>query len=212
MPLQNRVTPFGAIVADPVRGNLMGNRGGRFHDPASPSLGVRRWASRRWITCLIEFRGRARRVWQTGYTELFFLDEVTALAAGHRPCAECRRQAARLYQAALPGSPALDEIDVRLHAERLERRAQRRSRADVATLPDGAMVALGQQAFALRGGHAFAWSPAGYDEGQPRPTGEVEVLTPPTSLAALRSGYHPLWHRTATGAPPLSVAATPDIS
>jgi hypothetical protein len=212
VPLQNRVTPFGAIVADPARGDLMGNRGGRFHDPASPSLGVRRWASRRWISCVTEFRGRARRVWETGYTELFFLDEVTALAAGHRPCAECRRRAARLYQAVLPGSPALDDIDMRLHAERLDGRAQRRSRTEAATLPDGAMVAVDGRAFALRGEHALEWSPDGYAEARPRPTGDVEVLTPATSLAALRGGYDPLWHRTATGAPPTSVAAAHGMS
>jgi hypothetical protein len=115
MALQTRVTPFGELVAVPARGTLFGNRGGRFHDPATGTLRTRRWASNRWICCVLAFKGRQREVWKTGYTELFFLDEVTALAAGHRPCCECRRGAARGFQAAVsqgrPGRSGAESRD-----------------------------------------------------------------------------------------------------
>jgi hypothetical protein len=203
MPLQNRVTPFGDLVATPARGLLFGNRGGRFHDPAAGALRTRRWASKQWICCVLAFKGRRRAVWRTGYTELFFLDEVTALAAGHRPCCECRRTAARGFQAALvaAGTPplSLDEIDARLHAERLDGRAKRLHRLPVSELPDGAMIALGSEAFAIRGATVLPWTPAGYRTPLPRPAGDAAVLTPPLTIAALRGGYAPLWHPTAAG-------------
>lgn len=200
MPLQNRVTPFGDLVADPARGLSMGNRGGRFHEPASRRLGRRRWASKQWICCALDFKERRREVWRTGYTELFFVDEVTALAAGHRPCCECRRGAARAFQSAIARSPlhpapSLAEIDARLHVERLDRRAKR-LRLLAADLPDGAMIAFGGAAFAIRGGRMFLWSFAGYGPPQPLPSGKTEVLTPPLTLAALRGGYAPAWHPT----------------
>ncbi|HLW90790.1 MAG TPA: hypothetical protein VKS78_05750, partial [Roseiarcus sp.] len=118
-PLQNRVDPFGELVAMAARGALMGNRGGKFHRP-DKTLGRRRWASRQWICCVCSFKGRRRDVWGAGYTELFFLDESTALAAGHRPCFECRRAEAEAFRAAFDergwiSAPAMDEI---LHAER----------------------------------------------------------------------------------------------
>lgn len=211
MPLQNRVTPFGELVAEPARGLLMGNRGGRFHEPATRALKRRRWASKQWICCLLDFKARRRAVWRAGYTELFFLDEVTALAAGHRPCCECRRAAARGFQAALargrPGRAAvmsLAEIDARLHAERLDGRAKRLHRAPATELPDGAMIARRGKAFAMRGDRILPWSLNGYGPPQRRPLDEVDVLTPPLSLAALRGGYAPLWHPTvpAANAPP----------
>lgn len=202
MPLQNRVTPFGDLVADPARGLLMGNRGGRLHETASSRLAGRRWASKRWICCALDFKARRREVWRTGYTELFFLDEVTALAAGHRPCCECRRGAARAFQsgisrALLHPAPSLAEIDARLHAERLDGRAKRRHRLPAAGLPDGAMIAFGGGTFAIRGGRMLPWSFSGYGAPQPLPSGETEVLTPPLTLAALRGGYAPSWHPTA---------------
>ena len=200
MALQNRVTPFGQLVADPARGTMMGVRGGMFHDPVERRLGRRRWASRRWICCDLAYRGRnAHPVWSRGYTQLFFLDEVTALAAGHRPCAECRRPAATAFRRTLPAAaaPNLEALDRQLHAERLDGRSQRRGAARGEELPDGAMVVWDGRAFALRGPEAFAWSSRGYDEAVPRPVGPIEVLTPPTSLAALRGGYAPLWHPTA---------------
>lgn len=202
MPLQNRVTPFGELVAEGARGMLMGNRGGRFHEPASRMLARRRWASKQWICCVLDFKDRAREVWRSGYTELFFLDEITALAAGHRPCCECRREAARAFRmavaAARPGSPpSLDELDARLHAERLDGRAKRLHRIAIADLPDGAMIALAGEGFALRDGRMLPWSVGGYGPPRPRLSAEADVLTPPTALAALRGGYVPLWHPTA---------------
>jgi hypothetical protein len=147
-PLQNRVTPFGELVATPARGLLLGNRGGRFHDPATRTLRTRRWASKHWICCVLAFKSWHRNVWQTGYTELFFLDEVTALAAGHRPCCECRRVAARGFQAALIAAGmtplSLDEIDARLDAERRDGRPKRLHRRPAFDLPDGAVIALGR--------------------------------------------------------------------
>ena len=124
-PLQNRVDPFGELFATPARGLFMGNRGGRFHTDGR-KLTQRRWASRQWICCVLDFKGRQRDVWGRYYTELFFLDEVTALAAGHRPCFECRRKDAEAFAGAWqqafrrPRRPRADEMDLVLHAERLE--------------------------------------------------------------------------------------------
>ncbi len=135
MPLQNRVTPSGELIATTARGLFMGNRGGRFHR-ADRTLSSRRWVSRQWICCRLEFSDRHREVWRTGYTELFFLDEVTALAAGHRPCFECRRADARAFAEALATGRALAappraaEMDAILHAERLAGGAQRRHPMD----------------------------------------------------------------------------------
>jgi len=124
MPLQNRVTPFGDLVATPVRGTLMGNRGGRIHKD-DRVLGPRRWASRQWICCVLAFRGRHRRVWGDGYTELFFLDEPTALAAGHRPCFECRRQDAIAFAACWRRAGSRRAAARRANGPRAARRASR---------------------------------------------------------------------------------------
>jgi hypothetical protein len=202
MPLQNRVTPFGDIIADPARGLFTGNRGGRIHDADTRTL-VRRSASPRWICCLLAFKGRWREVWGQGYTHLFFCDEVTALAAGHRPCAECRRADGRAFQAAvgkglgLMQAPGLSEIDARL---RREGRARPRPVAPAADLPDGCMIAVDGKAFALRHGLALSWSPSGYGPPVPAPRQAVEILTPATAIAALRAGYAPVWHPTALAA------------
>lgn len=202
-PLANRVTPFGDLVAHASRGLFMGNRGGRLHDGATKALSNRRWVSKRWICCRLAFRGRQRQVWGTGYTELFFLDEVTALAAGHRPCAECRRRDARRFQAAvgaglgLANPPSLDQIDARLHDERSDGRAKRRHPGTAEDLPSGAVIAHAGAAFALREQVALRWSFQGYGDPEKRPTGAIDVLTPPLIVAALRGGYAPLWHPTA---------------
>jgi hypothetical protein len=203
MPLQNRVDPFGELFATPSRGLFMGNRGGRIHRD-DRTLGGRRWTSRQWICCVLEFKGRHRTVWGRGYTELFFLDEVTALAAGHRPCFECRRQdalrfAERWQQARkLPRRPSASDMDVVLHRERLDGRAKRRHRLPIGDLPDGAMIAREEGGFAIRGGSLLRWTPAGYDARQPRPHAfTVDVLTPPSILAALAAGYRPQWHPSA---------------
>src|SRR5947209_6179294 len=143
-PLQNRVTPYGELIAADARGLLMGNRGGRLH--AHRTLGNRRWVSRAWICCVTVFRGRKRTVWGDGYTELFFLDDVTALAAGHRPCFECRRRDAAAFVAAwcaamqLSMAPPADEIDRILHAERLNARMKRRHRLPIDRLPNGVVI------------------------------------------------------------------------
>lgn len=204
MPLQNRVTPSGDLIADPGRGLLTGNRGGRFHDVATRSLGARRWASRQWIACRLAFRGRHRTVWSGGYTELFFLDEVTALAAGHRPCFECRREEAVAFARALArglrlaAPPRAPDIDRLLHAERLDGRAKRRHAADIAVLPDGAVVEIDGIACALRHGRLLPWTPGGYGAARGRPpSGLFALLTPPATVAALDAGYRPLWHPTA---------------
>src|SRR5271157_4689303 len=124
-PLQNRVDPFGEFHAVSERGAMMGNRGGRLHRD-DRTLAGRRWTSKRWIVCVCAFKGRRREVWGRGYTELFFVDEPTALAAGHRPCFECRRGAAKAFLAVFPGCPSgADPMDEALHRERVERRRKR---------------------------------------------------------------------------------------
>lgn len=203
MPLQNRVDPFGELIADSARGTLFGNRGGRFHCD-DRTLGQRRCASRQWICCVLDFKERRRAVWGSGYTELFFLDEVTALAAGHRPCFECRRQDAEAFAdcwARARGTsvrPRASDMDVLLHAERLDRRAKRRYCLAVNDLPDGAFVALEEDAWAVRGDALLRWMPAGYLTKRPRPRSiNIDVLTPPAILAVLAAGYRPPWHDSA---------------
>lgn len=198
MSLQNRVTPFGELTIDPARGLLMGNRGGRLHD-ASRKLGTRRWASKQWICCRLDFNNRHRQVWGNSYSELFFLDEVTAFAAGHRPCFECRRKDAQAFAALFPGQHKAPAMDTVLHAERLDGKAKRRHRRAIDTLPDGAMMALDDGAYAVRGKHLLRWSPSGYDKKHARPQGlQVDVLTPPSILSVLAKGYAPLWHTSAS--------------
>src|SRR5580692_7095619 len=156
MPLQNRVTPFGEFMAVPARGTLFGNRGGRFHTDAK-TLPARRWASRQWICCVLDFKGRQRDVWGRFYTELFFLDEPTALAAGHRPCFECRRKDAQEFAEhwrvahRLRRRPYAGEMDEVLHRERLRGRAKRLHRRNIDQLSDGVFVVLGGGAYAVRG-------------------------------------------------------------
>ena len=162
MPLQNRVNPFGELTAVSARGLFMGNRGGRIHDD-NRHLAPRRWTSRQWICCKLEFKNRHRNVWGDGYTELFFLDEVTALAAGHRPCFECRRQEAEHFATLFAGNakrvsaPVMDKI---LHGERLDGKAKRTRRGNFDALPDGAVIVTDGQAFAMRGGQLLRWTPA----------------------------------------------------
>ncbi|HKF77488.1 MAG TPA: hypothetical protein VKF59_15215 [Candidatus Dormibacteraeota bacterium] len=201
MPLRNRVDPFGEIFADPARGLWLGNRG-RLHDDTRTI--VRSWQVRRWITCQLEFRGRRREVMGPGtYTELFFLDEVTGFAAGHRPCAECRRADYRrfcdLWADVHPGAPAgADPIDLRLHAERLSGRGKRTVRVELADLPDGAFIAYDGRAWLVRDDSLLAWSPAGYVGRRPRPrAGQADLLTPPSVVEVLRAGYRPQVHPTA---------------
>src|SRR5205823_12437495 len=206
MSLQNRVTPFGDLVAVSSRGLFMGNRGGRLHRD-DRTLGGRRWVSRAWICCVTQFKGRHRVVCGNGYTELFFLDEPTALAAGHRPCFECRRRDAIAFAASWaaarnePVPPRAAEMDRVLHAERLDGSGKRRHRLPIDTLPDAAMLTMTgkpESVFALRGEYLLRWSPGGYGDSRPRPRGiPVDVLTPPSILAVLAQDYRPQWHPSA---------------
>jgi hypothetical protein len=203
MPLQNRVDPFGGLIAVPARGLFFGNRGGRFHTDAR-TLKRRRWVSRAWICCVLDFKGRQRDVWGRFYTELFFLDEVTALAAGHRPCFECRRRDAKAFAEAwgrackLRAAPRAGAMDDVLHRERLDGRVKRTHRRAIDGLPDGAVIALERGAFAVRGDALLQWMPEGYATPVPRPHGiTVDVLTPPAITAVLAVGYQPHWHPSA---------------
>jgi hypothetical protein len=194
-PLQNRVDPYGALTAVAARGALMGNRGGRFHRP-DQTLGRRRWASRQWISCLCAFQGRHRRVWGDSYTELFFLDEPTALAAGHRPCFLCRRADAEAFQRAFAGGGrSAPEMDVVLHRERLATDVQGGAvERRIAELPDGVLIERNGRPYALRGQMLLPWSFFGYGAPEQRPAdGRVRLLTPPTIAAALLAGYCPRW-------------------
>ncbi len=197
MPLQNRVTPSGYLIITPARGSLMGNRGGRIHNDER-RLTARRWASTQWICCVLDFKGRQRNVWGRFYTELFFLDEVTAFAAGHRPCFECRRQNAVDFASRFPGPHKAPQMDAVLHAERLDGKAKRLHRRPIGDVPDGAMIALEGEAFAVRGKKMLRWTPSGYEEPKACPRGiDVDVLTPPAVLTVLAKGYVPLWHPSA---------------
>jgi hypothetical protein len=180
----------------------MGNRG-VLHTPER--VIARDWQVRRWIACRLEFRGRHRAIMQPQrYTELFFLDEVTALADGHRPCAECRigdyRAFQALWRSVYPHQPAsADDIDAVLHAERRRRPFSKKTYAtEIDALPDGAYVALDGGAWLVRGSWLYRWSPEGYVERTRRPTGgQVTVLTPPSMVAVLRAGYQPGVHPSA---------------
>jgi hypothetical protein len=211
MPLQNRVDPFGEIHARTERGLFTGNRG-VIHDPETRTLLKRRWTTKAWLICACDFPGRGREVMgrnapsgRAGWTELFFLDEVTALSAGHRPCLYCRRPAAadflgRFGDAFGLAEPRAREIDARLH---VERRASRGKPLPlevdaVAALPDGAMLSDGAICYAVRDGHLLPWSFGGYRKllAEP-PSAALHLLTPPTTAAVLRAGYRPVWHDSA---------------
>ena len=203
MPLQNRVTPFGDIVAIAQRGLFMGNRG-IIHDPATRTLLTRRWATKAWITCVCAFRGVRRTVMATrSWTELFFLDEATAFAAGHRPCFYCRRADATAFRAAWiagngGGVPRAADIDRRLHDERLAGREKRLHDLPgaIAALPDGAMVAAGEASYLVAGGRLLRWSEGGYRAGPPA-LAHALLLTPPSTLCALAAGYRATLHPSA---------------
>ena len=195
MPLQNRVTPLGELVATPERGLVYGNRG-RLHDEHGE---IRRtWQVRRWISCRLEFRGRRRAggpMPPGRYTGLFFLDEVTAFAAGHRPCAECRNADYRSFLR-LTGATGADELDrclhdERLHAERLgdDVAGRRLHERRFEQLPDGAFVLVEGAPCLVLGGAFLRWSAGGYTERRQRPRGRAAVITPPTSLAVLEAGW-----------------------
>ena len=174
----------------------MGNRG-ILHD-ALGRLGAARWRHKAWICCVLHFRGRHRQIMQPNrYTELFFLDEAVALAAGHRPCAECRRADFNAYRATWPGAPRAPDMDAELHRARVDRgsRLTRPHPGDFTDLPDGAFIRQGDACLLLHGDALWPFTPAGYGAPLPRPkTGGVAVLTPPPSIRALRAGYAPALH------------------
>jgi hypothetical protein len=209
MPRRNRVTPFGQIVAVPERGTMMGNRG-VLHDAGGRIQ--RPWRLRRWILCLLEFKSRHRAVMTPNrYTELFFLDEATGLAAGHRPCSECRRARFLAFRDAFTAGNhsgtkgdliTASVIDDRLHCERITPLGTKRTfRAFLDQLPDGVFVVLDgsrEVAHLVLGDYLFAWSPGGYTGRQVRPRHiEVNVLTPYSTVAAIRAGYEPEVHLSA---------------
>ena len=205
MPLQNRVTPLGELIAHPARGLVYGNRG-CLHDEAGRIR--RRYAAKRWIACRLEFKGwRRTALLQPGrFTELFFLDEATAFAAGHRPCALCRREDyvrfGAIWSELHSGPAGADAIDDRLHAERVghDVASRRFHRAPVDELPDGAFVLESGSPWLVFGPELLLWTPAGYSDRRRRRLGDAIVLTPPSLVDVLRSGWDPavpLFHPSA---------------
>jgi len=195
--LQNRVTPLNELVADAsYRGTFMGNRG-VLHDDHRHIV---RWRNgNSWITCLLAYKGRRNEPMTPGlYTELFFLDEPTALAAGHRPCALCRRERFNAFRQAIAaaggGTLSATELDDRLDDERRSGNAQRRHVVNSTDLPDGVMMMAHDMAHLLWQGRLFGWGPSGYILAGPLPRGDVEVLTPPIAVRALRGGFVPEVH------------------
>lgn len=198
MPLQNRVTPFGEIVAVSDRGLFTGNRG-IIHDTATRTLLRRRWTTKAWICCTLDWRGRRRvPMAQQGWTELFFLDEATAFAAGHRPCFYCRRERAVAFRDAWGKArgiahPKAPEMDAVLHEERIEHR--RKKLHPPGELPDGTMVAAGAEAYLMLGGRKRRWRFSGY--GAPEGVAVDRLITPPSIVAAFAAGYRPALHPSA---------------
>lgn len=197
-PAENRVTPTGEVIAAPGRGAWMGNRG-RLHASSGSRAVVRHHQSRAWITCLLEFRDRRVAQWDPHhYTPLFFLDEAVAFAAGHRPCAECRRSDYTTFRDAVAASLGVahlsaPELDRHLHEERWDpaHRSRRLHEIRWADLPDGAFVLLDGRPVLVRADHLTPWEPDnsyGADVARPH-SGRATVITPPSTLAMLRSGY-----------------------
>ena len=198
MPLQNRVTPLGELIAHPSRGLVYGNRG-CLHDEAGRIR--RRFAGRRWIACRLRFRDWRRHPLMRpgGFTELFFLDEATALAAGHRPCALCRRddylRLVAIWRGLHGGPLGADAIDERLHRERLDPagRSRRLHEAPIDSLPDATFVMYGGTPHVCVGGNLLRWTAGGYVGRRSRsPRGRVEVITPPSLIGILRAGWAPV--------------------
>lgn len=193
MALQNRVSPTGEIITSPARGAWMGNRGGALHRP-DRTLTKRRWVTKSWIICQLSFKDRHRTVMSPGrYTELFFLDEATAYAAGHRPCAECRRaefDRFRMRWAELHGQTSrayVKDIDAKLHSERVDRqRAKRTHSLPIDALPDGVFVLWHQIPHVVLADMLYPWRPKGYGTPVARPANQlVQVLTPPSLVGVI---------------------------
>jgi len=200
MPLQNRVDPFGDVFRTPARGAMMGNRGGGLHNNDREM--VRCYKSRRWITCVLEFRGRYRKVMSVGrYTELFFLDEAVAFSAGHRPCAECRRDRYNAFRIAWQRRskhatpPFADEMDLELHPARIDRGKKVTYEAKLSSLPDGTFVRIEERAHLVWRDALLLWTPEGYARKHPRTEDfVVTVLTPKPIVGCFGEGYVPEIH------------------
>ncbi|GHB22723.1 hypothetical protein GCM10007094_08660 [Pseudovibrio japonicus] len=202
MPLQNRVAPNGELCAVPARGMFMGNRGGRIHDPETQKLTGRTHASRRWICCTTTYKDWHRDVWGKSYTELFFFDEVTALAAGHRPCFLCRRDDARRFAEhwktceGLERAPSSDEMDLVLHGQRCGHKS---SPCPLPLIdprddwPEGTLVQDGERFIALKDQRWWSWSFDGYTPAATALPERVSLVTPVQIIAILRDGYRPRW-------------------
>jgi hypothetical protein len=207
MPLQNRVDPYGMIFRSPARGTMMGNRGGALHNDSREIL--RSYISRRWIACVLEFRGRKRTVMSPArYTELFFLDEAVALAAGHRPCAECRRERFQAFQNAWrrwtggnsEEPPGASEMDVELQRARIDKRRTKVTyEAELHSLPDGCFVDIAGSPFLVWNDALLLWTPERYAQRDRRPdSSTVTVLTPRPIVECIRTGYQPAIHASAS--------------
>lgn len=214
MPLQNRCDPTGRAHRVGARGMFTGNRG-IIHDAARKKLLRRQWTTKSWIICVCEWNGRRREPMgrngpngRSGWTELFFLDEVTALAGGHRPCFACRRRAALHFAEAFAAGNGIDAItaarmDSRLHCERRLSAAGNRDAMEIYSigdLPDGSVFEVDGNFFASKSGMALRWSFEGYRTAVSPwelETGTARLVTPASTVAALRAGYRPVWHGSA---------------
>lgn len=206
MPRQNRLTPNGTLEAVPDRGLFLAFRGALLDRQGTLA---RYSAGRAWAICALEFKGRRRQQWRPGkLTELYVLDEATGLAAGHRPCGECRyrdyQAFKRAWSAAVgAGKVTAPAIDERLHADRLAAPGIPRSfTADLRSMPDGAMIDRGGEPWLVLGGRLLRWTQAGYDRAIARTTGDVTVITPRATVAVLAAGYRPVLHPSAAAALP----------
>ena len=201
MPRQNRVTPDGTLIAVPDRGLFWGNRGALLD---SAGRLVRYSRGRAWAICVLQFKGRRREQWTPGrLTEMYFLDEATGLAAGHRPCGECRYRDHQAFKRCWAlafggGVPGVAEIDARLLVDRMLRPGVRRSyTAALPELPDGVMISVGGRPWLVWGGELRAWTPGGYRDAvmrQDAPSAPVTVITPRATVAVLAAGYRPVIH------------------
>lgn len=211
MPLQNRVDPLGQIHAVAARGLFTGNRG-VIHDPATKTLLKRRWTTKAWIVCALDHpSGRGREPMgrnapsgAAGWTELFFLDEASALAAGHRPCFYCRREAAEAFRSCFAagnglGRASAPDMDAILHRQRhaADAALPALDAKAIRALPDGVMIEAGERIFALHNGRARPWSFSGYGSPEALPPA-ARLVTPAATVAALRAGFNPVWHSTLT--------------
>ncbi len=198
--LQNRVDPQGNIIKTGARGLWMGNRG-QLHDEHQQLL--RSFKLKAWLICLLEFKGKKRQIMAPNrYTELFFLDEATAFAAGHRPCFECRRKDYDLFKSCwLKGNSqygfdentSIQQIDAIFHKERVSAKGEKITyQNDCDNLPDGSFILFDQQPYLIANNALYAWTAFGYNKAQKLPKLKpATVLTPRSVVQTFRAGYKP---------------------